>query len=118
MPAELSAPSPDQRCSILPVPGSSVAIALLPPTKLAKEYFPVRLPGEPRGGCFHIFREIFRLATVAANGEDVAAGQPFVAHDAFDEGDSFAVGRPDGIGDLQLRLIDGFHPAGGGVQRG
>src|SRR5229473_6983841 len=32
MPAELSAPSADQRCSILPVAGSRVAIALLPPT--------------------------------------------------------------------------------------
>src|SRR5713226_1802667 len=40
MPAELSAPSHDQRCSILPVPGSSVAMALLPPTNSLKRIFP------------------------------------------------------------------------------
>src|SRR6266851_422803 len=40
MPAELSAPSPDQRCSILPVAGSSVAMALLPPTNSLKSIFP------------------------------------------------------------------------------
>src|SRR6266436_7901225 len=39
MPAELSAPSPDQRCSILPVAGSNVAIALLPPTYSLKRIF-------------------------------------------------------------------------------
>src|SRR5713226_8200973 len=39
IPAELNAPSPDQRCSILPVPGSSVAMALLPPTNSLKRIF-------------------------------------------------------------------------------
>src|SRR5258708_22533610 len=39
IPAELNAPSPDQRCSILPVAGSSVATALLPPTKSLNRMF-------------------------------------------------------------------------------
>src|SRR5258708_36650265 len=39
IPAELSAPSADQRCSVLPVAGSSVAMALLPPTKSLNRIF-------------------------------------------------------------------------------
>ena len=42
----------------------------------------------------------------------------FVAHQAFDEGDALAVGGPRGIGDLQRRLVDGFHQAGGGIESG
>src|SRR6266481_6720731 len=38
-PAEVSAPSADQRCSILPVAGSRVAMALLPPTYSLKRIF-------------------------------------------------------------------------------
>src|SRR5260370_20327952 len=40
MPAELNAPSADQRCSILPVAGSSAAMALWPPTNSVKRIFP------------------------------------------------------------------------------
>src|SRR6266481_581781 len=39
IPAALKAPSLDQRCSILPVAGSSVAMALLPPTNSLKRIF-------------------------------------------------------------------------------
>src|SRR4029077_16327492 len=35
----VSIPSLDQRCSILPAPGSSVAMALLPPTNSLKRIF-------------------------------------------------------------------------------
>src|SRR4029077_4668488 len=38
-PAELNAPSPDQRCSILPLLGSIVAMAVLPPTYSLKRIF-------------------------------------------------------------------------------
>src|SRR5882762_10063174 len=38
-PAEVSAPSADQCCSILPVAGSRVAMALLPPTYSLKRIF-------------------------------------------------------------------------------
>src|SRR6266478_136226 len=40
IPAALKAPSPDQRCASLPVAGSSVAMALLPPINSLKRIFP------------------------------------------------------------------------------
>src|SRR5260370_26964849 len=40
MPAELNAPSADQRSSILPVAGSSAAMALLPPANLLNRICP------------------------------------------------------------------------------
>src|SRR5260370_15419116 len=59
MPAELSAPSPDQRCSILPVAGSSVAMALLPATNSLKTIFPFGCLACHAAGAFLSFLYMF-----------------------------------------------------------
>jgi len=48
----------------------------------------------------------------------VAAGETEVAHDAVDKGDALTVGRPDRIGDLIFRFVDGLQQASGNFQSG
>ncbi len=54
--------------------------------------------GDGRGA---VGREVLRLAAGGGDEVDVAAGRALIAHQAADEGDLLAVGRPARDGDLQ-----------------
>jgi len=83
----------------------------------AENNISLRRPREPACGGFHFRSDICGVATDCGDCEDVAADAGLVAHEAADEGDALAVRGPSGIGDLQRRLVNGFHQASGGVER-
>ena len=84
--------------------------------ELAGEDVLVVAPGDPFGGCRTAGSEIARLAAGGRDDPDVAAGDALIAHEAADEGDGFAVGRPAGMGDLEA--VEGAGDIGGRKDRG
>src|SRR6266550_6671941 len=54
---------------------------------------------------------------VNGDGEEVATMKSFVAHQAFDEGDRLAIGRPARNGNLKRRFVNGCRVAFGDVDR-
>ncbi len=70
-------------------------------SNLGGEDVSVAVPCDPLRRSGPSGSEIARLAARRGDKPDVAAGDALIAHQAADEGDGFAVGRPAGNGDLQ-----------------
>ena len=80
-----------------------------------------RLPGEPAWRGFGFGRDVACLATSSRNHENIPARRSLIAHQAGDKCDGLTLRGPAGYGNLQRRLVDGFHLStrqGQGVELG